>query len=313
MGDGGLMGNDAVTAEKYEEQYNLMNMTPQQQFEKKMEAEEAATAKVINAETARISQLAASRRERDNNPSGYDPSAPLDKAIGSQLRTSNGSLVKTSSGAPVYTKNPNTQAANIAIAKKAAEQKKKALAKKAADKKKADKKKVVKKKQTPVNTGGNGNGGVGAYTGVGATATTKIGGKSYANTGPPGGGGGGGGGGGSAGGSGGGTYCCTKMRENGDWTSNRRVYKMHKWHFEQSQWWRDGYDVWGKVIANNLLKEGGVFFPSVMNEFYENRVNNGKVTVKSALAHALMYPAIFTIGMIAKVTGKHIHSVSISS
>ena len=50
-----------------------------------------------------------------------------------------------------------------------------------------------------------------------------------------------------------------------------------------------------------------------MNDFYENRVNGGKVTAKSALAHALMYPAIFTIGMVAKVTGKHITNVTITS
>lgn len=88
---------------------------------------------------------------------------------------------------------------------------------------------------------------------------------------------------------------------------------MHKWHFEQPQWWRDGYDVWGKVIANNLLDGKGKFFPSVMNEFYEHRVNKGKVTAKSAFAHALMYPAVFTIGMVAKVTGKHITKVTITS
>ena len=123
----------------------------------------------------------------------------------------------------------------------------------------------------------------------------------------------GGGGGSSAGSSGGGTYCCTKMRDNGKWTSNRRVYKMHKWHFEQPQWWRDGYDVWGKVIADNLLNKDGEFSASVMNDFYENRVNSGKLTPKAALAHAVMYPPIFMIGMVAKVTGKHITKVTITS
>ena len=121
------------------------------------------------------------------------------------------------------------------------------------------------------------------------------------------------GGGSSAGSSGGGTYCCTKMRDNGKWTSNRRVYKMHKWHFEQPQWWRDGYDVWGKVIADNLLNKDGEFSASVMNDFYENRVNSGKLTPKAALAHAVMYPPIFMIGMVAKVTGKHITKVTITS
>ena len=138
--------------------------------------------------------------------------------------------------------------------------------------------------------------------------------KIVENSGKGGGGGGGDGGdGGSAGSSGGGTYCCTKMRDNGNWTSNRRVYKMHKWHFEQPQWWRDGYDVWGKVIADNLLNKDGEFSASVMNNFYENRVNGGKLNPKAALAHAVMYPPIFMIGMVAKVTGKHITKVTITS
>ena len=124
---------------------------------------------------------------------------------------------------------------------------------------------------------------------------------------------GGGGDSSSAGSSGGGTYCCTKMRDNGKWTSNRRVYKMHKWHFEQPQWWRDGYDVWGKVIADNLLNKNSDFSASVMNDFYEQRVNGGKLTAKSAIAHVVMYPAIFTIGMVAKVAGKHITRVTITS
>ena len=121
--------------------------------------------------------------------------------------------------------------------------------------------------------------------------------------------------GGSSGGSsytGGGTYCCTKMRENGVWTSPKRVYKMHKWHNKQPQWWRDGYDVWGKVVADNWLKKGHKFNAKLMNAFYEHRVNKGKLTAKSALAHAIMYPPVFAMGMISKLTGRHIKDVDIT-
>ena len=203
--------------------------------------------------------------------------------------------------------------ADAAAAKKKADA---AAAKKAADaaaKKKADaaaKKKADEKKAT---TGGKNTGTVGDSAGNvikdSAGNAVKFGGGSSSS----GGGGSSSSGGSSAGGSGGGTYCCTKMRENGKWTSNRRVYKMHKWHFEQPQWWRDGYNVWGKVIADNLLSKDGEFSASVMNDFYEHRVNGGKFTPKAALAHVAMYPAIFAIGMVAKVTGKHITSVTITS
>lgn len=126
-------------------------------------------------------------------------------------------------------------------------------------------------------------------------------------------GGGGGGGGTTNSGSGGGTYCCTKMRDNGEWTSLKRVYKMHKWHFEQPQWWRDGYDVWGKVVADKWLGKSNKFNAKLMNAFYEHRVNKGKLTAKSALAHVIMYPPVFAMGMLAKLTGRHILEVKIES
>ena len=201
--------------------------------------------------------------------------------------------------------------ADVAADKKAADAKAAKVAADAAAKKKADAAKAAaaKKKAT---TGGKNTGTVGDSAGNvikdSAGNAVKFGGGSSS-----GGGGSSSSGGSSAGGSGGGTYCCTKMRENGKWTSNRRVYKMHKWHFEQPQWWRDGYNVWGKVIADNLLSKDGEFSASVMNDFYEHRVNGGKFTPKAALAHVAMYPAIFAIGMVAKVTGKHITSVTITS
>ena len=202
------------------------------------------------------------------------------------------------------------EAAKVAAKKKADA----AAAKKAADaaaKKKADAAAAKAKKKA--TTGGKNTGTVGDSAGNvikdSAGNAVKFGGGSSSS----GGGGSSSSGGSSAGGSGGGTYCCTKMRENGKWTSNRRVYKMHKWHFEQPQWWRDGYNVWGKVIADNLLSKDGEFSASVMNDFYEHRVNGGKFTPKAALAHVAMYPAIFAIGMVAKVTGKHITSVTITS
>ena len=117
--------------------------------------------------------------------------------------------------------------------------------------------------------------------------------------------------GGSGGSSSGGTYCCTAMRKNGDWTSPKRLYRMHKWHYDQPQWWRDGYDVWGKVLADNLLKEKGSVWSKIMNAFYEHRVAKKPATVKSVIADVMVYPAVFAIGMAKKLTGKHIELVEV--
>jgi len=108
-----------------------------------------------------------------------------------------------------------------------------------------------------------------------------------------------------------GTYCCTAMRKNGDWTSPKRLYRMHKWHYDQPQWWRDGYDVWGKILANNLLTERGSVWSKIMNAFYEHRVAKKPATLKSMIADAMVYPAVFTIGMVKKITGKHVELVEV--
>jgi hypothetical protein len=78
---------------------------------------------------------------------------------------------------------------------------------------------------------------------------------------------------------------------------------------KQEQWWRDGYDVWGKFLANTLLKDGSAFWTSAMHEFYLHAIEEQSHTWKSALGYGIMYPGIFVFGMLAKVTGRHIHEV----
>jgi hypothetical protein len=117
--------------------------------------------------------------------------------------------------------------------------------------------------------------------------------------------------GGSGGSSSGGTYCCTAMRKNGDWTSHIKVYRMHKWHFDQPQWWIDGYDVWGKIIADKLITKKGNFWAKCFDAFYEKHIKGGKSTLKSTVAEVMMYPAVFAIGMAKKLTGKHVEFVEV--
>lgn len=113
---------------------------------------------------------------------------------------------------------------------------------------------------------------------------------------------------GSSSGGSSGTYCCTKMRDRGIWDSPIKVYRMHKWHYDQPQWWRDGYDVWGKVIADKLIAKGK-FFPDLLDAFYDRKVKKGKITAKSLMANVIMYPAVFAIGMTRKLTNNHVEIV----
>ena len=113
----------------------------------------------------------------------------------------------------------------------------------------------------------------------------------------------------SGGPAGDGTYCCTKMVEHGLWSNKKELAKMHSWHMKQPQWWRDGYDVWGKLLANTLLKTKSKFWTSVMQECYEYHVHNKKLNFKSALGNGIMYSGVFVFGQIANLTGRHLHEV----
>ena len=113
----------------------------------------------------------------------------------------------------------------------------------------------------------------------------------------------------SGGDGGGGSYCCTKMVQHELWTTRREFAMMHKWHREQPQWWRDGYDVWGNVVAETLLKKKTKFWTSVMQSFYDYHVKKKPRTLKSVLADAIIYPGVVAFGLIAKFTGRHINAV----
>jgi len=166
---------------------------------------------------------------------------------------------------------------------------------------------------SPSGSGGSGSGGsyswndYGGYTGVSGTGSDMGNDfEAFSNSDFDGNSSSGGSGGSSSG-----TYCCTAMRKNGDWTSHIKVYRMHKWHFDQPQWWRDGYDVWGKIIADKLITKKGNFWAKCFDAFYEKRIKGGKSTLKSTIAEVIMYPAVFTIGTVKKITGKHVELVEV--
>ena len=102
---------------------------------------------------------------------------------------------------------------------------------------------------------------------------------------------------GGEGGDSGGTYCCSRMVHLGEWTETKELARMHIWHHKQPQWWKAGYEIWGKVVADTLFKKKG-FWTDVMNAFYARHIKKKPHTLKSVIADLVIYPGVFVCGMI---------------
>lgn len=88
-----------------------------------------------------------------------------------------------------------------------------------------------------------------------------------------------------------GTYCCSRMVDLNLWSEHKQLARMHVWHHKQAKWWRAGYSVWGKVVANTLFKKKG-FWTDVMDDFYNYHVKNKPRTLKSTVGDLVIYPGV---------------------
>ena len=104
---------------------------------------------------------------------------------------------------------------------------------------------------------------------------------------------------GGGGGGGGGRWCCSQMVHHGLWNQSYQFSRLTVWSSKQPNWWRSGYNVWGKVIAKYLLNKKG-FWTEVMQSFYDNHVRKQKRTLKSTIADIIIYPGSFICGLIWK-------------
>jgi len=106
--------------------------------------------------------------------------------------------------------------------------------------------------------------------------------------------------GGSSGGSPGqgGTHCCTAANKRGDMTLTE-VKKLRAWHRKQSKIWQKGYDVWGRVIADNLVAKFK-WQSDRVRDFYNHKIY-GKKTIGSIYADIVIYPMSMIIGFILTV------------
>lgn len=105
----------------------------------------------------------------------------------------------------------------------------------------------------------------------------------------------------SSGGGGGGNerWCCSRMVHHELWTVEREFARLSAWSRKQPDWWRSGYNVWGKVVAKHLLGKQG-FWTDVMQAFYDNHVMKKPRTLKSTLADVIIFPGSFICGHIWK-------------
>ena len=98
---------------------------------------------------------------------------------------------------------------------------------------------------------------------------------------------------------GGGTYCCTASVKQKVMT-NKELYALHKWHHNQSDWWINGYDVWGQIIAKNLVSKYK-YFAHLTKAFYDWKINK-KFSWKALQAAVIIYPGVIAVGLFKRGT-----------
>lgn len=110
-----------------------------------------------------------------------------------------------------------------------------------------------------------------------------------------------GGGGSSNSGGGGGTHCCTASQKRGD-MSLTEVKKLRAWHRQQSIYWQEGYDIWGKVIADHLVAKSK-WQSDRVRDFYNHKIY-GILTLGSIYADIVIYPMSYIIGLYKVISPK---------
>tara|TARA_R110002051_G_scaffold104262_2_gene176698 strand:- start:891 stop:2093 length:1203 start_codon:yes stop_codon:yes gene_type:complete len=99
----------------------------------------------------------------------------------------------------------------------------------------------------------------------------------------------------NAGDSSAGTWCCTAAMDTGYMTTYKTT-KLKVWHLSKSSIWREGYDVWGEVIAKTFISKYK-WAGECTEAFYQWKVNNNK-TKKGLVAICFIVPISYLIGFL---------------
>tara|TARA_B100000768_G_scaffold147850_1_gene141543 strand:+ start:177 stop:803 length:627 start_codon:yes stop_codon:yes gene_type:complete len=100
---------------------------------------------------------------------------------------------------------------------------------------------------------------------------------------------------------GGGSHCCTAAYKKGN-MSLTEVKKLRAWHRNKNIFWQEGYDVWGKVIADNLISKSE-WCRLRTRDFYYHKIYN-KRTMGSILADIVICPMSYIIGIFKVLKNK---------
>jgi hypothetical protein len=96
-----------------------------------------------------------------------------------------------------------------------------------------------------------------------------------------------------------GTHCCTASYKQQAMTISQ-VKELRRWHRQQSQIWQDGYDVWGKYVANGLVAKSK-WQASVVKSVYDLIIKK-KLTLKGLYGIMLISSGVYPIGLFKRIT-----------
>ena len=96
-----------------------------------------------------------------------------------------------------------------------------------------------------------------------------------------------------------GTHCCTASYKQKTMTI-AEVKELRRWHSQQSQIWQDGYDVWGKYVADGLVAKSK-WQASVVKSVHQLIIKK-KLTLKGLYGIILISSGVYPIGLFKRIT-----------
>ena len=96
----------------------------------------------------------------------------------------------------------------------------------------------------------------------------------------------------------GGTYCCTASWKRNQMTITE-IKALRKWHRQQSSMWQEGYDIWGKWVADNLVAKSD-WSASVVKDVYEAFINK-RYTAKGLIGLSVIIPGVYATAIYRRI------------
>ena len=95
------------------------------------------------------------------------------------------------------------------------------------------------------------------------------------------------------------THCCTASYKQKAMTISQ-VKELRRWHRQQSQIWQDGYDVWGKYVADGLVAKSK-WQASVVKSVHDLLIKK-KLTLKGIYGMIVISSGVYPIGLFKRIT-----------